>query len=225
MTRRPLARRGPERPRGRGGLLSWPYRAWRARRARRARARSPPPACMWPGRVTRGLPDRRSAVGAHVRRTLRRMQPAGASTASGGGRPAQGSLHAPVPHWRALRSCLLAAVVGALVATPAVARATVTPSSGGTRGAFEVTFAAEPVALDLQISGPGKCAELDSLEISIRRAQSGRLRSVPGRRARGRGVTANGCGAGAAARIASTSSPRASSSRCRPAPSPPAASR
>lgn len=142
---------------------------------------------MWPGRVTRGLPDCRSAVGAHVRRTLRRMQPAGASTASGGGRPAQGALHAPVPHWRALRSCLLAAVVAALVATPAVARATVTPSSGGTRGAFEVTFAAEPVALDLQISGPGKCAELDSLEISIRRAQSGRFRfgpRVPGARPR-----------------------------------------
>ena len=88
-----------------------------------------------------GYPDCRAAVGAHVRRTLRRMQPAGASTASDGGRPAQRAPHAPVPHWRALRSCLLAAVVAALVATPAVARATVTPSSGGTRGSFEVTFA------------------------------------------------------------------------------------
>ena len=68
-----------------------------------------------------------------------------------------------------------------------MAQATVTPSSGGPRAAFEVTFPAQPIGLDLQIQGPGKCATLDSLFISIRHAQSGHFRfgpQVPGARPR-----------------------------------------
>ena len=54
-----------------------------------------------------------------------------------------------------------------------------TPSIGGPRSSFEVTFAAQPVALDLQLGGPARCAELDSLAISIRQAQTGRFRFGP----------------------------------------------
>ena len=81
---------------------------------------------------------------------------------------------------RALRR--LAAVLAAvLVAAPvAVAEATVTPASGGARAAFEVTFPMQGVALGLQLEGPGRCADLDPMEISIRQAQTGRFRFGPG---------------------------------------------
>jgi hypothetical protein len=82
----------------------------------------------------------------------------------------------------------LVAVLAAVLAAPvASAQATVTPSSGGPRAAFEIAFAAQAVGLDLQFVGPGRCGELDDLHISIGRARDGRFRfgpRVPGARPR-----------------------------------------
>ncbi|WP_028064668.1 hypothetical protein [Solirubrobacter soli] len=82
----------------------------------------------------------------------------------------------------------LVAVLAAVLAAPvASAQVTVTPSSGGPRAAFEIAFAAQSVGLDLQLAGPGRCGDVDSLHISIRRARDGRFRfgpRVPGARPR-----------------------------------------
>src|SRR4051812_6394018 len=58
-------------------------------------------------------------------------------------------------------------------------QAAVTPSSGGPWAAFAVTFPAQAVVLDVQLTAPRGCGWLDDLTISIRRAQSGRFRFGP----------------------------------------------
>src|SRR4051812_25578818 len=79
---------------------------------------------------------------------------------------------------RRVAHCRLLAVLAAiLLAAPAAsANAAVTPSSGGPRAAFDVTFPAQSVVLDLQATGPGRCADLYPLLISIRHAQRGHFR-------------------------------------------------
>src|SRR4051812_22413667 len=72
---------------------------------------------------------------------------------------------------------LLAILLGAHVAP---ANAAITPPSGGRQAAFDVTFPAQAVALELEITGAGRCATLDALYISIRRAQHGDFRFGPG---------------------------------------------
>jgi hypothetical protein len=106
---------------------------------------------------------------------------------------------------------LVAVLAAVLVAPVAPAHATVTPSSGDPRAAFEIAFSAQAVGLDLQLAGPGRCGDL---HISIRRARHGRF-SGRKSRARVRGATASACAAGVAAATASRSSPPASLSRAR----------
>jgi hypothetical protein len=69
------------------------------------------------------------------------------------------------------------AVVAAALAAPAGAG--VTPSSGDRRAAFAITFPARAVGLDLQLTAPRRCGELDDLHIAIRRARSGHFRFGP----------------------------------------------
>jgi hypothetical protein len=85
------------------------------------------------------------------------------------------------------RRLLAALATASLAAHAATAHAAVTPSSGGSRAAFDVSFPAQSVVLDLQLSGPGRCALLYPLSISIREAQRGHFRfgpRVPGARPR-----------------------------------------
>ena len=89
--------------------------------------------------------------------------------------------------WPRVAVALVGVLAAVLVAPVAPARATVTPSSGGPRAAFEIAFAAQAVGLDLQLVGPGRCGDLDDLHISIRRARDGHFRfgpRVPGARPR-----------------------------------------
>jgi hypothetical protein len=113
--------------------------------------------------------------------------------------------------WAVARPLVAVALVAVLVAPVAPAHATVTPSSGDPRAAFEIAFSAQAVGLDLQLAGPGRCGDL---HISIRRARHGRF-SGRKSRARVRGATASACAAGVAAATASRSSPPASLSRAR----------
>jgi hypothetical protein len=82
--------------------------------------------------------------------------------------------------WGVARPLVAVALVAVLVAPVAPAHATVTPSSGDPRAAFEIAFSAQAVGLDLQLAGPGRCGDLDDLHISIRRARHGRFRFGPG---------------------------------------------
>jgi hypothetical protein len=89
--------------------------------------------------------------------------------------------------WPRVAGALVVVLATVLVAPVVPARATVTPSSGGPRAAFEIAFAAQAVGLDLQLVGPGRCGDLDDLHISIGRAGDGRFRfgpRVPGARPR-----------------------------------------
>jgi hypothetical protein len=89
--------------------------------------------------------------------------------------------------WPLVAGALVGVLAAVLVAPVVQARATVTPSNGGPRAAFEIAFAAQAVGLDLQLVGPGRCGDLDDLHISVRQAKDGRFRfgpEVPGARPR-----------------------------------------
>jgi hypothetical protein len=92
---------------------------------------------------------------------------------------------------RRFLAVVLVVVVAVVLAAPvARAQTAVTPSSGGPRAAFKITFPAQAVGLDLQLTAPRGCGALDDLHISIRRAQSGHFRfgpRVPGARPRREG--------------------------------------
>jgi hypothetical protein len=80
---------------------------------------------------------------------------------------------------RSLVGVVLVVLAVVLAGPVAQGQAVVTPSSGGPWAAFEVTFPAQAVVLDVQLTAPRGCGWLDDLTISIRRAQSGRFRFGP----------------------------------------------
>src|SRR3954471_19165205 len=148
----------------------------RPRRTIRAAARTGqhPPAAPARRRTRMNLPSSRRAL-ASVRPAGTREPIATAGTAPRGSR-------------RGLAAVTIAAAVFA--ASPAIVRAAVNPSSGGPGAAFTITFPAQAVAFDLQLTGPGRCATLDLLYISIERARHGRFRFGP--RVRGARPRRNG---------------------------------
>jgi hypothetical protein len=84
----------------------------------------------------------------------------------------------------------VAVLVTVLAVPVAAAHAGVTPPSAGPDSAFEVTFPAQAVGLDLQLTGPRACSPLDDLFIAIPRARRGHFRfgpRVPGARPRRNG--------------------------------------
>jgi hypothetical protein len=126
------------------------------------------PSATTRGRVARliRLPRRRRADVDGTRTRLHAQAPSGPCRAS----RQSGSLPA-------VMIAVLSLALGAAHASPA--GADVTPARGGPRAGFTMSFPAQPVALDLQLDGPHACAHLDSLFISIAKAQRGRFRFGP----------------------------------------------